>query len=212
VSALVHAGRGQEAAERVAELNIPGTDTRTVMALVSQKLQELHPPASDSRAGTEIQLDQLLTDLRQKEKLSVDELCGLMFPPLASMLHAAHCLLFMATRQGDFAIRCGHGKQQDALKKGFRISAAFKPTVFHAAIKNHVDVSIADVSKLKPTALVDGYAAMLPHVNKFVVLPIGNQRVGGLLYCDWEGSHALSLLELEATKKLRMLFLPYMAS
>jgi len=215
VSALIYSGQVEEAEKRAAELKIPGTNAGKVLALVTQKVQEIQPvqvPAAAAVVGSEVQLGNLFADLSAREKLTVDELCALMFPPLAETLRASHCLLFMATRQGDFAIRCGHGNQLAELKKGFRISATFKPTAFHAAIKNNVDVSIADVTKLKPTALIEGYAQLLPDVRQFIVLPIGGKRVGGFLYCDWENSLRLSPSELEVTKKLRTLFLPYMAS
>jgi hypothetical protein len=90
-----------------------------------------------------------------------------------------------------------------------RISKDYQPTAFHAAIKNNVDVSIADVSRLKVSALPDGFKELLPRVNKFVILPIAHSRVSGLVYCDWDSETVLSASELDAVKKLRNLFLPF---
>ncbi|MGI9133217.1 MAG: hypothetical protein ACR2I0_04630, partial [Rhodoferax sp.] len=73
-----------------------------------------------------------------------------------------------------------------------------------------VDVSIADLFRLKPSALPDGYRDLLPQVQKFIILPIANRRVSGLLYCDWDSECALSAGEIEAIRKLRNLFLPFL--
>jgi hypothetical protein len=118
----------------------------------------------------------------------------------------------MLTKSGDFAVRYGFGKGIEELRSKLRISKDYQPTAFHAAIKNNVDVSIADVSRLKVSALPDGYKELLPRVNKFVILPIAHSRVSGLFYCDWDSDADLSTSELDAVKKLRNLFLPYFPS
>ena len=102
----------------------------------------------------------------------------------------------------------GYGKGIDELKSKLRVSAEFQPTAFHAAIKNKRDISIADLSKLKDSALPEGYRALLPNINTFILLPIANSQVSGLLYCDWDSDQLLQPAEVEAMKKLRGLFLP----
>jgi hypothetical protein len=143
---------------------------------------------------------------------SVEELAGVMLPGLVDALKAAHCLLFMRTRTGELRVRSGYGKGIDELKAKFKISNEYMPTAFHAAIKNNSDVSIVDVFKLKDASLPDGYRALLPHVTKFIILPIANSQVSGLLYCDWDSERTLNPQEMEAMKKLRALFTPFFPS
>jgi hypothetical protein len=162
--------------------------------------------------SSEVVLNDLFSALATDKKQTVEALAAAMFPTFATTLQTAHCLLFMLTKSGDFAVRYGYGKGIDELRSKLRIGKDYQPTAFHAAIKNNVDVSIADVSRLKVSALPDGYAALLPNVNKFVILPIANSGVSGLLYCDWDSATMLSANELAAVKKLRSLFLPFFPS
>jgi hypothetical protein len=131
-----------------------------------------------------------------------------MLPELATSLKMAHCLLFMLTRSGEFRVRNAFGKGVDELKSKLRISAEFLPTTFHAAIKNNIDISIADVSKLREMSLPEGYRQMLPQVTKFIILPITTSRVTGLLYCDWDSDKSLKTAEMDVVKELRSLFTP----
>ena len=209
-SALVYDGKLDEAHALVAQLDLPGTDTSKVTELITSQFDELRDtrePLADTSA--EHLLEALFQSLSRNRKKTVEELAGAIFATFAQTLHAAHCLLFMRTTTGGYNIRCGHGPDVEQLMQRLKISADFKPTAFHAAIKNHVDVSITDVSKLRPTALIDDYTQLLPEVNKFLILPIGNHRVGGLVYCDWDTSKVLSPEELDAAKKLRTLFSPF---
>jgi hypothetical protein len=189
---------------------MPGMDKSRLTGLIKDKVQEITPVKKQAQvASSEVILDELLASLLDEKKKTVEELAGAMFPGFGDSLETAHCLLFMAIKSGDYCVRYGYGKGIDELKSKLRISAEFKPTAFHAAIKNNVDISIADVSKLKAAALPDGYKTLLPHVTKFLILPIANSRVSGLVYCDWETEKVLSQSELDAVKKLRDLFLPF---
>jgi Rad3-related DNA helicase len=180
-------------------------------ALLARKQDEAQARASQaaSQPGAERRLDELLVRLQEDKKQSIEALANAMLPGLADALQTAHCLLFMLTRSGELRVRNGSGKGIDELKSRLKIAADFKPTAFHAAIKNNIDVSIADVSKLRDTNLPDDYRRLLPHVTQFVVLPITTSRVSGLLYCDWDSGRSLRQPEMDALKKLRNLFLPY---
>jgi HD-like signal output (HDOD) protein len=209
-SSMIHEGQADQLDQLVAELDVPGIDKSKLNGLIKSKVQEITPRKKPVHAVTsEVILDELLSSLLDEKKATVEELAGAMFPGVGNSLQTAHCLLFMAIKSGDFCVRYGYGKGIDELKSKLRIAAEFKPTAFHAAIKNNVDVSIADVSKLKSAALPDGYKALLPHVTKFLILPVANSRVSGLVYCDWETDKELSQSELAAVKKLRDLFLPF---
>jgi HD-like signal output (HDOD) protein len=209
-SSLIHEGRAEAADALLAQLDLPGINKSLLGALLSRKSEEAQARAKVSSApSAEANLGELLQLLLDEKKQSIEALANTMLPGLAESLQTAHCLLFMLTRSGEQRVRNGCGKGIDELKTRLKIAAEFKPTAFHAAIKNNIDVSIADVSKLKDTNLPDGYRMLLPHVTQFVILPITTSRVSGLLYCDWDSGRLLSQSEMEALKKLRNLFLPF---
>lgn len=220
-AALIHAGNAEGAQALVAALKVPGIDKSKIAALVQHKVLRTTPaptplpialPLPLPMAPTEsaeAELAQLFEAIAKEKRANLEDLANAMFPNVAHALQTAHCLLFMMTRTGDFRVRYGYGKGIDELKLKFRLSAEFQPTAFHAVIKNNVDVSIDDITRLKPSALPDGYRELLPNVKKFVVLPIANQRVSGLVYCDWDVERSLDRSELAALKKLRNLLLPF---
>ena len=209
-SSLIHQGRVDEARQLVATLDVPGADKSMLAGLIERKAERV---VAERRQLPSVPADTLLANLHEslasEKKTTVEALAGTVFPAFVDALETAHCLLFMATRSGDFGVRYAYGKGVDTLRSKLRISAEFKPTAFHAAIKNNVDVAIADVSKLKPAALLADYATLLPNVTKFLILPIAPGRVSGLMYCDWETGRELTPSELAVVRKLRDLFLPF---
>jgi HD-like signal output (HDOD) protein len=212
-STLIHAGKLDAVDQLIADLEVEGVDKSGIGSLIRHKSEQItarQKVAPDASSG-EV-LNDLFSALAADKKQTVEALAAAMFPTIANTLQTAHCLLFMLTKSGDFAVRYGYGKGIDELRTKLRISKDYQPTAFHAVIKNNVDVSIADVSRLKTSALPDGYTVLLPNVNKFVILPIANSGVSGLLYCDWDSETVLSTTELDAVKKLRSLFLPFFPS
>jgi len=208
-SSLIHEGRAEDADALLSTWELPDPDKWRLASVVSSKLQELasarKPRTEPSAVGALSALLRMLTD---EKKSSVEELSAALLPGMADALKTAHCMLFMRTRTGEMRVRMGYGKGIDELKSKLRVSAEFQPTAFPAAIKNKRDISIADLSKLKDSALPEGYRALLPNINTFILLPIANSQVSGLLYCDWDSDQLLQPAEVEAMKKLRGLFLP----
>ena len=209
-SSLIHEGKVDEVNKLVSAFDVPGTDKSKMTVLINRKVVEITPKARGRQPVLpEVKLAELFSVLTEDKKGTVEELAGAMFTELSNSLNTAHCLFFMLTRTGEYHVRYGYGKGIDELRSKLKIPAKLKPTAFHAVIKNNIDVSIADVSKLKATALPDGYHALLPNVNKFIILPIANSGVAGLLYLDWENDKELSPPELAAVRRLRDLFLPF---
>jgi len=209
-SELIQEGKTEALQTLLGEFELPGVNKLRLGALVERKLQENRQAAqaaSSSQAAAA--LDELLQALQQDKKNTLEELANTMLAGLADSLQTAHCLLFMLTRSGEQRVRNGCGKGLDELRSKLKISAEFQPTAFHAAIRQNIDVSIEDVSKLKDASLPEGYRQLLPHVTRFIILPIATSRVVGLLYCDWDSLRALGASEIEALKKLRNLFLPF---
>jgi hypothetical protein len=208
-STLIHEGKAEAVHALLGQWELPGVDKSGLAALMTRKVEEVRAhPKVRQQTSADGELSALLQLLLQDKKGSIEELASAMLPGIADALKTAHCLLFMLTRSGEQRVRNGFGKGIDELKTRLKISAEFMPTAFHAAIKNNIDVSIADVSKLKDASLPEGYRELLPHVTKFIILPIASKKVSGLLYCDWDSDRMLNPTEMEAMKKLRNLFTP----
>ena len=208
-STLIHEGKAEAVQALLGQWDLPGVNKSGLAALMTRKVEEVRSqPKVRLQASADGELIELLQLLLQEKKGSIEELASVMLPGMADALKTAHCLLFMLTRSGEQRVRNGFGKGIDELKSKLKISAEFLPTAFHAAIKNNSDVSIADVSKLKDASLPEGYRELLPHVTKFIILPIASKRGSGLLYCDWDSDRVLNPAEMEAMKKLRNLFTP----
>lgn len=210
VSALLHDGKTEEAGALAASTELPGMNKTKLTGLIRDRAETgKAKPAKIARTESNVVLDDLFKRLSNEQRKSVEELAGAIFPTFCTALQATRCLLFMTIKSGDFCIRYGFGKGVDELKSKLRITGEFKPTAFHAAIKNNADISITDVPKLSASALPEGYRQWLPQVKKLLVLPIAHSQVSGLLYCDWESDKELRQNELEAVRNLRDLFLPF---
>jgi HD-like signal output (HDOD) protein len=208
-SCLIHEGKSEAVNTLLRNLDLPGIDKGRLGLLMARKVEEAKPfQLAREHASAEHALNGLLQLLTLEKQASIEALSNAMLPELAACLKTAHCMLFMLTRSGEFRVRNAFGKGVDEIKTRLRISAEFMPTTFHAAIKNNIDISIADVSKLKAMSLPEAYRQLLPQVTKFIILPIATNRVTGLLYCDWDSDKTLKTAEMEVVKQLRSLFVP----
>lgn len=213
VSSLIHEGKAEEASKLVSASSLPGADKSKLSGLVERKVEAFRlrvgKAAVERPTQAQSALERLLVQLSGERKKTVEELAAAMFPVFCESFGVVRCLLFMAVKTGDMYVRYGYGKGVDEIKPKLKIPAEFQQTAFHAAIKNNVDVSITDVKRLAPTALPDGFRQLLPNVTRFLILPIGTEKVTGLVYYDWESTRSLSPGELEVIRKLRNLFLPF---
>ena len=210
VSCLIHDGNVDEVNKRVSELDVPGLERSKLAGLIKRKVEEIATKAKPIQtAPQDSTLAVLLAGLIEEKRGTIEELAGAMFPTLTRSLEASHCLLFSPMKSGEYSVCYGYGKGIDELRSKLRISADFKPTAFHAAIKNNIDVSIADVSKLNASALPEKFSTLLPKVTKFLILPIAKVRVFGLVYLDWETDKEFGKVDLAAIRELRDLFLSF---
>jgi HD-like signal output (HDOD) protein len=208
-SSLVLEGKVEEVDKLVSDLSLPDVDKATLSGLIRRKLEEISLDTEASQTSSEASLEKLFKVLSVANWKSLEELAGAMFTGISQAMRTAHCLLFVRMSSGDFEVRYGHGTGIDEPRAKFKVAGEYKPTAFHAVIKNNVDISIANVSKLKPSALPDGYATFFPDIKKFIILPIAQGSVSGLVYCDWDSEGVSNQMELATMKKLRDLFLPF---
>jgi len=210
-SHLILDGKADELAQLTEQLALPGVDKSRLNQLIQRKLDDVgatvlsqpqHIPAG-------MALETLFHELAAEKWDTPEALAGAMFSSIHHVLKTSHCLLLARDAKGDFVIRAGLGQRVAALRSEFSVSAGFKPTAFHAAIQNNVDIAIDDAAKLRPSALPPDYRRLFPHVTKFVIVPIANPKVTGLIYCDWDADGDYLPTELLALRKLRDLFLPF---
>lgn len=209
-SGLILDGETEAVDRLMAELTLPGVDKSQLGGLIRRKLAENPAPAPQTaHPPTAVALEHLRKELAGRPWRAAEELAGAMFVGLARILQTTRCLLLARAATGDFHVRHGQGQGVDAVRARFKVAAEYQPTAFHAAIKNNVDISIEDVGKLRPTALPAGYATFFPGARRFVLLPLAQTQVNGMIYCDWDASAPVNEAELIELKKLRDLLLPF---
>lgn len=212
-ASLVYEGKTEMVHRLLMELDLPGVDKSGLGALISQKIEATRPAQAAAQApapaAPDAAMQQLHSAIKDEKRRVIDTLADAMLPLYSGTLQCSRCLVFMLTRSGEFRVRAGHGPLLEELRQALRVSADFSPTAFHLAIRNNVEIVIDDVARLKSSALPAAYRQLLPHVRKFIIVPIASSQVSGLVYCDWEADLELSPDRVDAAKKLRDLFVPF---
>jgi HD-like signal output (HDOD) protein len=209
-SGLIQEGRMEEVSQLLLDLDVPSVDKKRLTLLVNKKFDESRfansMPAGGAKATP---LGALRNTMVQEKKRIIDDMAQSLLPPLVESLGAAHCLLFMLTRTGEFRIRAGYGDNMEALMAKLRVSADFSPTAFHLAIRNKTEIAIDDISRLKASALPTNYRELLPNTRKLVIIPIAKTGTSGLLYADWDTAKEMTQPMIAAMRNLRDMFVPF---
>jgi HD-like signal output (HDOD) protein len=212
-SVLIHEEKYEEAAALVDTITIPDTNKHRFSTLVRRKEEGITYNSEEAPVPThrELSLRDYVMRLTEKPKLPINDLSSSVFGVLADLFEMSHCLLFVSNQIGYFHVLNGQGKNFEEIKSKFKVSVEFKPTAFHASIKNNVYIYIDDVKRLKDSSLPSGYRRYLAEAVKFIVLPISNidGMVTAFLYFDWDTVIELSDGELNAIKEIRDLFLDF---
>ena len=209
-SGLIQEGRMEEVSQLLLDLDVPSVDKKRLTLLVNKKFDETRFANSvPSGAGKASPLGALRNTMVQEKKRIIDDMAQSLLPPLVESLGAAHCLLFMLTRTGEFRIRAGYGANMEALMGKLRVSAEFSPTAFHLAIRNKTEIAIDDISRLKASALPANYRELLPDTRKLVIIPIAKTGTSGLLYADWDTQKEMTQPMIAAMRNLRDMFVPF---
>ena len=209
-SGLIQEGRMEEVSQLLLDLDVPSVDKSRLTLLVNKKFDESRfansIPSGQNKAAP---LAELRNTLAQEKKRVIDDMAHSLLPALVESLGAAHCLLFMLTRSGEFRIRAGYGANMEELSQKLRISAEFSPTAFHLAIRNKTEIAIDDITRLKASALPPRYRELLPNTRKLVIIPIAKTQTSGLLYSDWDTQKEMTQPMIAAMRNLRDLFIPF---
>ncbi len=105
-----------------------------------------------------------------------------------------------------FAARLGFGDDIDVFMSGFRFPARYSANVFHAALKNGVDLYIADAGLPKVSDSLPGWYKQISNAGSFLLFPLlirGHPL--GLIYADHPEANGMDLSEgqLNLLKALR---------
>jgi len=115
-------------------------------------------------------------------------------------------LALLDRKQGCIVGRLGFGEADEGFIKGFRIPSAYSVDVFHNAMKNSVDVYIADTTLEKMQAEIPEWYRRISSAGSFLLLPLViRNRPIGLIYADHIMPHGFNvdIKRLNLLKSLR---------
>ncbi|MET0067702.1 MAG: HDOD domain-containing protein [Candidatus Thiodiazotropha sp.] len=115
-------------------------------------------------------------------------------------------LALLNRQKGEMAGRLGFGEDSDAFVKAFHFPTTYQVDVFHGALKNAVDVYIADATDAKIQADIPDWYKRVSKAGSFLIFPlVVNKRTLGLIYADHARPHGLALdkKRLNLLKSLR---------
>jgi len=115
-------------------------------------------------------------------------------------------LALLDRKRGEMVGRLGFGDADEAFVQQFRFSTDYRVDVFHGALKNAVDVYIADATDEKIRTDIPGWYKQISHAGSFLLFPLViNKRAVGLIYADHADPHGLDIdkKRLNLLKSLR---------
>ncbi|MEN8166825.1 MAG: HDOD domain-containing protein [Pseudomonadota bacterium] len=115
-------------------------------------------------------------------------------------------LALLNRKTGEMAGRLGFGVDANEFAKNFRFPVKYQVDVFHGALKNAVDVYIADTSERKIQADIPDWYKKISDAGAFLLFPLViNNRPVGLIYADHPMANGLEIdkKKLNLLKSLR---------
>ncbi|MEW8506111.1 MAG: HDOD domain-containing protein [Candidatus Thiodiazotropha sp.] len=94
-------------------------------------------------------------------------------------------LALLDRKRGEMVGRLGFGSSADEFVQRFHFPTAYSVDVFHGALKNAVDVYIADTTEKKIQADIPDWYKSISSAGSFLLFPlVVNNRAVGLIYAD----------------------------
>jgi serine/threonine protein kinase len=115
-------------------------------------------------------------------------------------------LALLDRKRGEMVGRLGFGNNTDEFIKLFHFPTAYSVDVFHGALKNAVDVYIADATQGKIQTDIPEWYKKISNAGSFLLFPlVVNKRAVGLIYADHSNPHGLDIdkKRLNLLKSLR---------
>lgn len=137
------------------------------------------------------------------EEHSVGEVFNVVLESMFRAMSFRRVVLALLDRKtGQMAGRLGFGDSSDIFIKQFRFSMRYTVDVFHGALKNAVDVYIANALDEKIQADIPDWYKQISDAGSFLLFPlVVNQRPVGLIYADHPHANGLDIDK----KKLNLL-------
>ncbi|MES9972254.1 MAG: HDOD domain-containing protein [Candidatus Thiodiazotropha sp.] len=115
-------------------------------------------------------------------------------------------LALLDRKRGEMVGRLGFGDTAEEFVKLFHFPTAYNVDVFHGALKNAVDVYIADTTEEKIQADIPDWYKKISSAGSFLLFPlVVNNRAVGLIYADHSSPRGLEIdkKRLNLLKSLR---------
>ncbi len=97
-------------------------------------------------------------------------------------------------RHKHYLAKMGFGKDIEAFTDRFRIPVDYQPDVFHLAMKDGVDIYIADARDKKIQSKIPGWYQKISDAGSFLIFPMSvNNRTIGFIYADHADVHGLDM-------------------
>jgi serine/threonine protein kinase len=171
----------------------------------TQKL-EVRQPSSEEAEALLMEGLQEVTGLLVGE-YSVSEVFNVVLETMYRSLGFHRVVLALHNRKtGEMAGRLGFGQEVDSFVEQFRFPERYSVDVFHGAMKNAVDVYIADTAEEKIQSDIPAWYKKISSAGSFLLFPLViNKRPIGLIYADHAKANGVHIdkKKLNLLKSLR---------
>jgi eukaryotic-like serine/threonine-protein kinase len=170
---------------------------------------ESRPPAADTLPDPETLLMDGLQEVTNMlaGTQSVSEVFSVVLETMYRAIGFQRVVLALVdSRTGDVFARASFGDAGDAFMRRFRFPSAYSADIFHGALKNVVDIYVADCTSEKIQSDIPEWYRKLSHAGSFMVFPLViNNRPVGLIYADHARPRGLNIdkKRLDLLKALR---------
>lgn len=150
---------------------------------------------------------QEVTAMLLEEKIDLNQLFNVVLETVYRAMAFQRVLLCLQdASKREFSARLGFGSDIDEFMAGFRFSNQFSADVFHAALKNGVDLYIADTREPKILGNIPQWYTAISKAGSFLLFPlVVDRRPLGMIYSDHPSSRGMELSggQLDLLKALR---------
>ena len=190
-------------------------DITTTLALEPGKLPYAEDPIAeitpdDPSINADIVLTeglQEVTDMLLDDNSNIIQVFNVVLETIYRALAFQRVLLCLQDRsKQEIRAKLGFGSDIDNFITGFHFSRQYSADVFHAALKNGVDLAISNTSDSRTKYNLPGWYKKLSNAGSFLVFPlVYKQRPLGLIYADHPQPDGIVLTakQLNLVKTLR---------
>lgn len=150
---------------------------------------------------------QEVTAMMLEERSNLSQVFNVVLETIYRAMAFQHVVLCLQdVKKQQYTARLGFGEDIEGFMSEFSFSSHYSPTVFHAALKNSVDLYIDDSKSLKIKENIPQWYWKFAHAGSFILLPLTlGQRPIGLIYADHPSVKGMNLSgrQLNLMKALR---------